>query len=63
MDLTKKCTAEFFGTFVLVYVACGVAAATGGLVISAVGGSQPAMFLVAAAFLVIGSVCVRLIKK
>ena len=40
-----------------------VAAATGGLVISAVGGSQPAMFLVAAAFLVIGSLCVRLIKK
>ncbi|MBP5488104.1 MAG: SLC45 family MFS transporter [Bacteroidales bacterium] len=40
-----------------------VAAATGGFVISAVGGSQPAMFLVAAAFLVLGSVCVRLIKK
>ncbi len=40
-----------------------VAAATGGLVISAVGGSQPAMFLVAAAFLVIGSICVKLIKK
>ena len=40
-----------------------VAAATGGFVISAVGGSQPAMFLVAAAFLVIGSICVKLIKK
>ena len=40
-----------------------VAAATGGLVISLVGSSQPAMFLVAAGFLVIGSLCVRLIKK
>ena len=40
-----------------------VAAATGGLVISLVGSSQPAMFLVAAGFLVVGSLCVRLIKK
>ena len=40
-----------------------VAAATGGLVISLVGSSQPAMFLVAAGFLVIGSICVKLIKR
>ena len=40
-----------------------VAAATGGLVIGLVGSSQPAMFLVAAGFLVIGALCVRLIKK
>ena len=39
-----------------------VAAATGGLVIGLVGGSQAAMFLVAAGFLVIGSICVRFIK-
>ena len=39
-----------------------VAAATGGLVISLVGGSQAAMFLVAAGFLVIGAFCVRFIK-
>ena len=39
-----------------------VAAATGGLVISLVGGSQAAMFLVAAGFLVAGALCVRLIK-
>lgn len=29
-SLTKKVFAEFFGTFVLVFVACGVAGATGG---------------------------------
>ncbi len=40
-----------------------VAAATGGLVISLVGGSQSAMFLVAAGFLAAGALCVRLIKK
>ena len=40
-----------------------VAAATGGLVISLVGGSQSAMFLVAAGFLAVGALCVRLIKK
>lgn len=39
-----------------------VAAATGGLVIGLVGGSQAAMFLVAAGFLVLGAVCVRFIK-
>ena len=39
-----------------------VAAATGGLVIGLVGGSQPAMFLVAAGFLVLGAVSVRFIK-
>lgn len=39
-----------------------VAAATGGLVIGLVGGSQPAMFLVAAGFLVLGAVSVRYIK-
>ena len=39
-----------------------VAAATGGLVISLVGGSQAAMFLVAAGFLVAGALCVRLIS-
>ena len=38
-----------------------VAAATGGAVISLVG-TQPAMFLMAAAFLVIGSLCVKFIK-
>ena len=30
MELFKKACAEFIGTFVLVFVACGVAAATGG---------------------------------
>ena len=39
-----------------------VAAATGGLVISLVGGSQPAMFIVAAVFLVLGSLSVGLIN-
>ena len=38
-----------------------VAAATGGAVISLVG-TQPAMFLAAAVFLVLGSLCVRFIK-
>jgi maltose/moltooligosaccharide transporter len=39
-----------------------VAAATGGLVLSLVGGSQPAMFLAAGVFLVLGAVSVRFIK-
>jgi maltose/moltooligosaccharide transporter len=39
-----------------------VAAATGGLVLSLVGGSQPAMFLAAAVFLVLGAVSVKFIK-
>jgi len=39
-----------------------VAAATGGLVLSLVGGSQPAMFLAAGIFLVLGAVSVRFIK-
>ena len=39
-----------------------VAAATGGLVLSLVGGSQPAMLLVAGVFLVLGAVCVKFIK-
>ena len=33
-DLTKRAIAEFFGTFVLVFVACGVAALTGGDVVA-----------------------------
>ena len=40
-----------------------VAAATGGLVLSLLGGSQPAMLLAAGVFLVLGAVCVRLIGK
>ena len=40
-----------------------VAAATGGAVLSLVGGSQPAMLLVAGIYLVLGAVCVRFIKK
>ena len=40
-----------------------VAAATGGLVLRLVGDSQPAMLLVAGIYLVLGAVCVRLIKK
>lgn len=40
-----------------------VAAATGGVVLNMVGGSQLAMFLIAALFLVIGSACVALIKE
>ena len=39
-----------------------VAAATGGAVLGLVGGSQPAMMLVAAAFLVLGAVSVKFIK-
>ena len=39
-----------------------VAAATGGLVLSLLGGSQPAMFLAAAVFLVLGAVSVKFIK-
>ena len=39
-----------------------VAAATGGLVLSLVGGSQPAMFLAAGIFLVLGAVSVKFIK-
>ena len=34
MELFKKACAEFIGTFVLVFVACGVAAATGGELVS-----------------------------
>ena len=33
MELFKKACAEFIGTFVLVFVACGVAAATGGALV------------------------------
>ena len=40
-----------------------VAAATGGLVLRLVGDSQPAMLLMAGIYLVVGAVCVRLIKK
>ena len=40
-----------------------VAAATGGLVLRLVGDSQPAMLLMAGVYLVLGAVCVRLIKK
>ena len=39
-----------------------VAAATGGLVLSLVGGSQPAMLLVAGIFLVLGALSVKFIK-
>ncbi len=39
-----------------------VAAATGGAVLSLVGGGQPAMFLMAGAFLVLGALSVRLVK-
>ena len=39
-----------------------VAAATGGAVLSLVGGSQPAMMLVAAVFLVLGAASVKFIK-
>ena len=39
-----------------------VAAATGGLVLSLLGGSQPAMLMAAGVFLVLGAVCVRFIK-
>ena len=40
-----------------------VAAATGGLVLRLVGDSQPAMLLMAGVYLVLGALCVRLIKK
>ena len=49
----------FNGTICLTQI---VAAATGGLVLSLVGGSQPAMLLVAGVFLVLGALCVRFIK-
>ena len=39
-----------------------VAAATGGLVLRLVGDSQPAMLLMAGIYLVVGALCVRLIK-
>jgi len=39
-----------------------VAAATGGLVLRAVGDSQPAMLLMAGIYLVVGALCVRLIS-
>ena len=39
-----------------------VAAATGGAVLSLVGGSQPAMMVVAGVFLVLGAISVKLIK-
>ncbi|MBQ7708657.1 MAG: SLC45 family MFS transporter [Bacteroidales bacterium] len=39
-----------------------VAAATGGAVLSLVGGSQPAMMLMAGLFLVLGAACVKFIK-
>ena len=40
-----------------------VAAATGGLVLSLLGGSQPAMLLAAGVFLAVGAFCVRFIRK
>ncbi len=49
----------FNGTICLPQI---VAAATGGLVLSLVGGSQPAMLLIAGVFLVLGAVCVRFIE-
>ena len=48
----------FNGTICLPQI---VAAATGGLVLSLVGGSQPAMLLMAGIFLVLGALCVRFI--
>ena len=48
----------FNGTICLPQI---VAAATGGLVMSLVGGSQPAMLLIAGIYLVLGAVCVRFI--
>jgi maltose/moltooligosaccharide transporter len=39
-----------------------VAAATGGLVLRLVGDSQPAMLLMAGIYLVVGALCVRLVK-
>ena len=49
----------FNGTICLPQI---VAAATGGLVMKLVGGSQPVMLLVAGIFLVLGAVCVRWIS-
>ena len=49
----------FNGTICLPQI---VAAATGGLVLSLVGGSQPAMLLMAGVFLVLGAISVRFIK-
>ncbi len=49
----------FNGTICLPQI---VAAATGGLVLSLVGGSQPAMLLIAGVFLLLGAVCVRFIE-
>ena len=49
----------FNGTICLPQI---VAAATGGLVLSMVGGSQPAMLLMAGVFLVLGAISVRFIK-
>ncbi len=40
-----------------------IAAATGGLVLNLVGGSQAAMFIIAAALLVCGAACVFIIKE
>ena len=40
-----------------------VAAATGGLVLRLLGGSQPAMLLAAGVFLAVGAFCVRFIRK
>ena len=48
----------FNGTICLPQI---VAAATGGLVMSLVGGSQPAMLLIAGIYLVLGALCVRFI--
>ena len=49
----------FNGTICLPQI---VAAATGGLVLSLMGGSQPAMLVVAGIFLVLGAISVKLIK-
>ena len=49
----------FNGTICLPQI---VAAPTGGLVLSLVGGSQPAMLLMAGVFLVLGAISVRFIK-
>ena len=49
----------FNGTICLPQI---VAAATGGLVMKLVGGSQPVMLLIAGIFLVLGAVCVRWIS-
>ena len=49
----------FNGTICLPQI---VAAATGGLVLSLVGGSQPAMLLVAGVFLALGAICVKFIE-